>query len=190
VLDLGCGAGRVALALAAAGHAATGVDRSEPMLTAARVDAAARGLEADFVAADVVALPFDAASFDAAVFAQNGLGHLDAAGKRAALAEVRRVLRPGGRVLLSFRTPYAVNRLLPGLLARRVRPSADGLGPDEAVEAHGYVHRPSAGALRRATVGAGLRPVALESALTLDRRLPLGPLTPYVGGQFFLVAEA
>jgi demethylmenaquinone methyltransferase/2-methoxy-6-polyprenyl-1,4-benzoquinol methylase len=100
VLDVGTGAGRVAFALARHGHEVAGIDRSASMLEGARQTARELGLDVPFVQADAVALPFPDASFDDAIFACNGLGHLGLDGKVRALAEMARVTRPGGRVLV------------------------------------------------------------------------------------------
>src|SRR5262249_9684677 len=56
VLDVGTGTGRVALALARSGRRATGLDRSESMLQAARTAAQREGLDVPFVHGDAVAL--------------------------------------------------------------------------------------------------------------------------------------
>lgn len=97
VLDLGCGPGSITLDLAARvgpTGGAVGVDVEPGQVETARRAADARGLsQARFEVASAYALPFDDASFDA-VTAHTVLQHLrDPAD---ALAEVRRVLRPGG----------------------------------------------------------------------------------------------
>jgi arsenite methyltransferase len=96
VLDIGSGPGLLAAEMAqevgAGGHV-TGVDPSESMLAIARRRAAA----AEFRAADALALPFADASFDVAVSTQV---YEYVADVGAALAEARRVLKPGGRLLI------------------------------------------------------------------------------------------
>lgn len=104
VLDLGCGKGRVArLALERGAKAVVGVDVSEAMLKAA----AAALPAVRWVRADGRALPFEAASFDVVVSALM-MGHVE--DLAAALAEIARVLRPGGVLLLSDFHPYAALR--------------------------------------------------------------------------------
>jgi demethylmenaquinone methyltransferase / 2-methoxy-6-polyprenyl-1,4-benzoquinol methylase len=93
VLDSCCGTGDLAIAAAAAGGRVTGCDFSEPMLERAR----SKAPEIDWVAGDALALPFADASFDAATvgFGVRNLSDLD-----KGLHELRRVLRPGGRVAI------------------------------------------------------------------------------------------
>ena len=141
MLDLGCGNGRVALALAARGFAVEGLDISPSMIEEARAAATATGIDARFRIGDAVKLPFDENELDAVVFAYNGIAHLTRDGKVACLVEVQRVLRPGGVALFSLRTPYALNRMLPRLLRNVVLPRS-GLRPDEESDDDQYVQRP------------------------------------------------
>lgn len=100
VLDLGCGPGLLAAGMAQAagpsGHV-TGLDLSEPMLMVARNRCQPFGHRISLVRGDGTALPFRAASFDAAVSTQV-LEYIPAVD--TALAELHRVVRPGGRILL------------------------------------------------------------------------------------------
>jgi demethylmenaquinone methyltransferase/2-methoxy-6-polyprenyl-1,4-benzoquinol methylase len=104
VLDACCGTGDLAIAAwkkAGAGHV-VGLDFSERMLERARRKAP----ELEFVQGDVLALPFEDASFDSAVV---GFGVRNVEDLEAALKELRRVLRPGGRVgILEITTPRGV----------------------------------------------------------------------------------
>jgi SAM-dependent methyltransferase len=92
VLELGCGAGMLAL-LKRKGITLTGVDLSGECALAARRN----GYDATLTA-DLSRLPFPTASFDYVV-SLDVLGHIEAAAKDAVLAEVKRVLRPGGVTL-------------------------------------------------------------------------------------------
>ena len=93
VLDACCGTGDLAIAAAAAGGRVTGIDFSEPMLERARRKAP----DIEWVAGDALALPFADASFDAATvgFGVRNLAELD-----KGLRELRRALRPGGRLAI------------------------------------------------------------------------------------------
>jgi SAM-dependent methyltransferase len=93
-LEIGCGTGADAVALADRfGVEVTGVDRSRTMVAEAR----RRGVETA-VAADAHQLPFASGSFDGA-WADRTFQHL--ADPPAALAELARVVRPGGRVVVA-----------------------------------------------------------------------------------------
>jgi demethylmenaquinone methyltransferase / 2-methoxy-6-polyprenyl-1,4-benzoquinol methylase len=91
VLDACCGTGDLALAANAAGGDVVGLDFSEPMLERARRKSDA----VEWVQSDVLALPFADASFDAATV---GFGIRNLADLEGGLAELARVVRPGGRV--------------------------------------------------------------------------------------------
>ena len=94
VLDAACGTGDFAVACLRAGAGrVTGLDFSERMLERARRKAP----QVDWVHGDMLALPFDDGSFDAATV---GFGVRNVADLELALAELRRVLRPGGRVAI------------------------------------------------------------------------------------------
>jgi demethylmenaquinone methyltransferase/2-methoxy-6-polyprenyl-1,4-benzoquinol methylase len=91
VLDACCGTGDLAVAAAREGGRVTGLDFSERMLERARRKAP----ELEWVEGDLLALPFADGSFDAATvgFGVRNVDDLD-----RGLAELRRVLHPGGRV--------------------------------------------------------------------------------------------
>lgn len=94
VLDLCCGQGTLTAMMADAGAVVTGLDFSQKMLSLARKSAP----NADLREGDAAALPFGDRSFDAVV-CNFGMMHLPDQPK--ALAEIRRVLRPGGRFTMA-----------------------------------------------------------------------------------------
>ena len=93
VLDAACGTGDLAIIAAKAGARVTGLDFSERMLERAR----GKAPELDWVRGDLLALPFPDASFDAATV---GFGVRNVADLACAIAELRRVLRSGGRLAI------------------------------------------------------------------------------------------
>src|SRR5205823_2196120 len=91
VLDACCGTGDLAIASRRMGGQVTGLDFSEPMLERARRKAP----ELEWARGDLLELPFGAAAFDAATV---GFGVRNVDDLQRALSELRRVLRPGGRL--------------------------------------------------------------------------------------------
>ena len=103
VLDLACGTGDIALLAAAAGADVTALDITPRMIALAREKAHARGARARFLVGDMTALPLPDACVD---LVTTGYGLRNVADLDAALREIHRVLKPGGRVLsLDFNRP-------------------------------------------------------------------------------------
>lgn len=96
VLEVAVGTG-LNLAHYPPGLRLTGIDLSPQMLSVARQRAAQLGVDVSLREADAQALPFDDGSFDTVVCTLALCGIPD---DRAAIAEMKRVLRPGGRLLL------------------------------------------------------------------------------------------
>jgi demethylmenaquinone methyltransferase/2-methoxy-6-polyprenyl-1,4-benzoquinol methylase len=116
VLDACCGTGDLALAGLQAGGRVTGLDFSQRMLERAR----RKSSEVEWVRGDALALPFEDGSFDAATV---GFGVRNLADLELGLAELRRVLRPGGRLgVLEITRPR-------GVLAPFYRVWFDGIVP-------------------------------------------------------------
>ena len=101
VLDVGCGTGTLAIAakrqVGAAGKV-HGIDASPEMLARAAKKARRAGIDVAFSEAPAQALPFPDASFDVALTSVM-LHHLPRPARAQCAAEMRRVLKPGGRVL-------------------------------------------------------------------------------------------
>ncbi len=91
VLDACCGTGDLAVAAARRGGKVTGLDFSERMLERARRKAP----DVDWVAGDLLALPFADDTYDAATV---GFGVRNVESLESGVRELRRVLRPGGRL--------------------------------------------------------------------------------------------
>ena len=166
VLDLACGTGVVArLAAARVGPTGqvSGLDFNAGMIAVARALPAMPGVTIRWLEGSAMAMDFPDASFDV-VLCQQGLQFFPDSG--AALREVRRVLVPGGRVLLSVWTsesPYhiargeALERFAGAEIANKYRASRDAA--------------PDADALRRILGETGFRGVQVRSR-TLVIRLP------------------
>ncbi len=145
ILDVGCGSGRLTVALAGAGAAVTGIDTSAGQLEVARERAAAAAVELTLLAADFNGpLPFADASFDAVT---SRLALMAADDPVATLTEVRRVLEPGGRIVtVLWAAPaenpwFAVPRQVVATVLGAERASfARAFGrlgePEEAAEVH------------------------------------------------------
>jgi ubiquinone/menaquinone biosynthesis C-methylase UbiE len=152
VLDLGCGTGRHALWLAAAGATVTAVDFSQGMMEKARAKPGAERVR--FLAHDLhQRLPFPNATFDRVVsgLVLEHLRDLD-----GFFGEARRVLRPAGRAVVSGMHPAM---FLKGVQARFTDPETG-----EKVQPGSFPH--TIGALVMAALGAGL---TLEA---VDERAP------------------
>lgn len=153
VLDLGCAGGFMAEAMAARGASVTGIDPAVDALGAARARAGATASGVDYVAGIGEQLPFADAAFDIVV-SVDVLEHvrdLD-----AVIADVRRVLRPGGLFLFdtinrnplsAFAVVTMAERVL-RLLPRGTHQSSGFIRPAElsaALRRHGFVVGPMAG---------------------------------------------
>jgi ubiquinone/menaquinone biosynthesis C-methylase UbiE len=102
VLDVGCGTGTLAIAAKqqiGPKGSVYGIDASPEMVDRATRKARKAGVEVLFKNAGAEALPFPDAQFDV-VLSTVMLHHLPKNGRRQCAAEIRRVLKPGGRVLV------------------------------------------------------------------------------------------
>jgi demethylmenaquinone methyltransferase / 2-methoxy-6-polyprenyl-1,4-benzoquinol methylase len=116
VLDACCGTGDLAIAAEREGGFVTGLDFSTAMLERAR----RKSETIEWIEGDLLALPFDDGSFDAATV---GFGVRNVADLDAALRELRRVLRPGGRLaILEITQPRGLLRPFFSLWFDRIVP--------------------------------------------------------------------
>ena len=101
VLDCPCGYGRHSIEFARLGLHVVGAERSEVLLAEAR-RRAGEGEWPRFVQADYRELPFEDASFDCVTNLFTSLGFWGEEGDRRAIGEFRRVLRPGGTLVIEI----------------------------------------------------------------------------------------
>lgn len=115
VLDVGCGTGSLALEArrrVGIGGSVHGIDASPEMIERATQKARDAGLAADFRQAAAQTLPFADACFDL-VLSTLMLHHLPRADREQCVREIRRVLKPGGRLLaVDFDAPSSASRSL------------------------------------------------------------------------------
>jgi 2-polyprenyl-3-methyl-5-hydroxy-6-metoxy-1,4-benzoquinol methylase len=120
LLDVGCGAGQLALIAARAGAEVTGCDIATNWIEKARARAAAAGLDITFEEGDAEALPYDDAQFDVVV---SLIGAMFAPRPDLVAAELTRVCRPGGMIAMANWTPAGFIGLMFKTIAKHIAPS-------------------------------------------------------------------
>lgn len=171
VLDIGCGAGRVAFGLYEMGFSnVTGLDISPRMIDAGRSDAMARGIPIEFICGDAGDMPFEDEAFHACIFSFNGLMTIPfRESRRRALKEIRRVLHPKGVFLFTTHLRGAGNsggfwqeeeeNWQAGCRDPRLEEFGDLVFPDTISEipVEGFIHVPTEDEVLEDLALAGLR---------------------------------
>jgi len=121
VLDVGCGAGQIALPMARAGVNVTGIDIATNLIAIARARAAQEGLPVRFDEGDAEDLPYPDASFDTVV---SLIGAMFAPRPERVAAEFVRVCRPGGRIIMLNWTPQGFIGQMFKVIGKHVPPPA------------------------------------------------------------------
>jgi ubiquinone/menaquinone biosynthesis C-methylase UbiE len=120
LLDVGCGAGQLALIAARAGAQVTGCDISTNWIEKARARAAAEGLEVTFEEGDAESLPYADAQFDVVT---SLIGAMFAPRPNMVAAELTRVCRPGGVIAMANWTPDGFIGQMFKTISRHIAPS-------------------------------------------------------------------
>ena len=102
VLDVACGAGQTAIPMSRAGAKVTGIDIATNLIEQARVRARAENLDARFEEGDAEMLPYPDSSFDLVV---SLIGAMFAPRPDLVADELKRVCRPGGKLIMGNWTP-------------------------------------------------------------------------------------
>lgn len=102
VLDMGCGTGRFTVPLARKARKVTGLDLSPGMLSIARAKTHAENLNVELQQGNMMSMPFSDNSFDV-VTCMVALMHIPVEFRQRVFDEARRVLKPGGRMIISVK---------------------------------------------------------------------------------------
>ena len=193
VLDVGCGNGYVLSRYARHGAEVCGIDLTETAVNLSRRRFELEGLAGEFRSTDGNAIPYPDASFDIAC-SMGVLHHVE--DPRPMLAEMRRVLRPGGRLILMLyhRRSWKYRVVLP--LRRRLDPAYRGKSQQEALNMNDGTDCPLAkvydrGEVRRLLAGFGDLGFAVNQLswkqllLVPPLARALAPLLPPASESFF-----
>jgi SAM-dependent methyltransferase len=126
VLDVACGTGVVAVTAARAGARVSGLDLTPPLLERARENASLAGADVDFREGDAEQLPFADGEFDVVL---SQFGHMFAPRPEVAVAELLRVLKPGGTLAFSTWPPELFVGRMFSLVGRYAPPPPPGVAP-------------------------------------------------------------
>ena len=127
VLDIGTGTGVVALTAARAGAKVIGLDLTPELLEDARQNARIASIEGiEWTEGDAENLPYPDASFDLVL---SQFGHMFAPRPDVAIAQIRRVLKPGGRIAIATWPPEHFTGRMFALVGRHSPPPPQGASP-------------------------------------------------------------
>lgn len=126
VLDVACGTGVVAVTAARAEAKVRGLDLAPALLVDARKSASLIGADIEFIEGDVEAMPYPDGVFDVVL---SQFGHMFAPRPQIAIAEMLRVLKPGGRIAFAtWPSELLVGRMF-ALVAQYMPPPAGAAPP-------------------------------------------------------------
>jgi ubiquinone/menaquinone biosynthesis C-methylase UbiE len=137
VLDVACGAGNATIPAAKAAGRTVGLDITPELIEAGKKAAADAGVEIEWIEGDAQDMPFDEGSFDVVV---SVFGCMFAPDHAKAAAELVRVLRPGGRmVVATWRPEGNVGRMF-GTIASHLPPPPEGFQPPPLWGVDDHIH--------------------------------------------------
>jgi len=121
VLDVACGTGNLTIPAARTGATVTGIDIAPNLIAQARARATAESLAISFDVGDAEQLPYESGSFDTSV---TMFGAMFAARPNRAAAELLRVTRSGGRIVMANWTPTGfIGQMLKATIAHAPAPA-------------------------------------------------------------------
>jgi SAM-dependent methyltransferase len=126
VLDVACGTGVVAVTAARHGARVTGLDLTPALLERARENSRTAAVEIDWHEGDAENLPFEDGAFDVVL---SQFGHIFAPRPDVAVAEMLRVLKPGGTIAFATWPPELFIGRMFTLTARYAPPPPPGVAP-------------------------------------------------------------
>jgi SAM-dependent methyltransferase len=150
LLDVACGTGVVAVTAALLGAQVTGLDLTPELLDRARHNSRVAGVEVDWREGDAEKLPFADASFDVVL---SQFGHMFAPRPAVAIAEMLRVLKPGGTLAFSTWPPEVFTGRMFRLVSNYSTPPPPGVAPPPQWGDQNVV---------RERLGAAVRDIAFE----------------------------
>jgi SAM-dependent methyltransferase len=125
VLDVGCGTGVVAVTAACRGARVTGLDLTPALLERGKYNASQAGVSIEYIEGDVENLPFAAGSFDVVL---SQFGHMFGPRPNVAMAQMLKVLKPGGRIAFSTWPPEVYTGRMFKLVSEYL-PAPEGASP-------------------------------------------------------------
>jgi len=126
VLDVACGTGPTSITAAQAGARVSAIDLTPVLLERARENAQLAGVTVDFREGDVEQLPLGDEEFDVVI---SQYGHMFAPRPEVAVAEMLRVLKPGGTIAFSTWPPELLIGRTFSLMGRYAPPPPPGVSP-------------------------------------------------------------
>ncbi len=159
VLDVATGTGNAAIPAAVKGGVTTGLDITPELLEDARGNAAAAGVEVEWVEGDAQDLPFEDASFDVVL---STFGCMFAPDHRKTAGEIARVLAPGGRFgVVAWRPEGNIGKFFL-TIAKYAPPPPEGFQPPPLWGVRDHVNRDLRRHRRRPAIRGRRRALALR----------------------------